>query len=53
MRLLFQDGKERNESYYIEHNGLTRVNRTALAATEMTSKRVYMDNKNAACDVKY
>jgi len=50
VNLLFRDGRSRTESCYIEHDGSTRTTHTVIAGVEVSTKTVYMDNKNQSCD---
>jgi hypothetical protein len=49
VKLLFNDGDSRVESYYIEHDGAARTSHIVLAGMETSRKNLYMDNKNQSC----
>lgn len=52
--LTFTDGKSRNESYYIEPNGLSMVSRTVItpALGEDVDKMVFLASLRGPCDLK-
>lgn len=51
--LLFSDGKSRNESYYVEPNGLSLVRRTVITPVlgESVSKMLFLASSRGPCDV--
>ena len=49
VRLIFADNKDRNESFYIEPNGMLMVQKTVIVAGESTSKLTYMGGRSDGC----